>query len=163
MLQNWSPIIVPQTSNCVYSCSVAIKHCSLIHHLGGLHYKMRSICITMSYITDVNQGQQILMCDREFRELSQAASLNCQAGSSIDVTYVNYGRTRPYGQLCNYHIGVDRSTCGPQAVVTQRAKDACQGKSSCRLTYTGLTLWDTCPNTYKYFEVRYKCKKHGKA
>ena len=105
---------------------------------------------------------QIQMCEHDFRNQGQAATLNCQAGTFIDLIYVNYGRTRPYGEICNYGHGIDLSTCGPQDVVTQRARDACQGRSSCQLTYSGLSLWDTCPNTYKYLEVRYTCTTQGK-
>ena len=103
------------------------------------------------------------MCEREFRSLGQPAALNCQAVHVIDVTYVNYGRTQPYAKVCNHAIGDDIATCGPQDVVTQRVRDACQGRNSCQLTYTALNLWDTCYYTYKYFEVRYMCVKPGEA
>ena len=103
------------------------------------------------------------MCEREFRKQGQTVTLNCQAGISINVTYVNYGRTRPYGEVCNYDNGNDITTCGPQDVVTQRVRDACQGRQSCQLTYTGLSLWDTCLNTYKYFEVKYTCTVQGES
>ena len=126
------------------------------------------VYITITHVTDTDHGftfpmHHILMCEREFRSLGRVVTLNCQAGNFINVTYVNYGRTRPYADVCDYHIGVDLTTCGPQAVVTQRVRDACQGRSSCQLTYTGLRLWDTCYYTYKYFEVNYTCMTPGKA
>ena len=124
--------------------------------------------IRLNHLADIDSGltfptHQILMCEREFRSLRQVVTLNCQTDSFIKVTYVNYGRTRPYGEVCNYGLGNDITSCGPQAVITQRVRDACQGRSSCQLTYTGLRLWDTCVNTYKYFEVRYTCMTPGKA
>ena len=121
------------------------------------------MCITKYYGSDIDDGHSILMCERAFRSLGQPVALHCQAGSVIYITYVNYGRTQPYAEVCNYDIGNDITTCGPQDVVTQRVRDACQGVSSCQLTYTGLNLWDTCYYTYKYFEVRYTCTTQGKS
>ena len=118
-----------------------------------------SFYVSISFhITD---GQKIVMCEHEFRELGQAATIECSAGSSIDLTYVNYGRTAPYAEVCNYGYGEDRSTCGPVDGITQRARDSCQGQSTCQLTYNGLGLWDTCYSTYKYFEVKYTCIPAG--
>ena len=104
---------------------------------------------------------KIIICDDEFRLVKEAAVLNCSVGSSINLTYVNYGRTQDYSEVCP-HQGRSRTDCPAIAVVTERAEGFCQGQQTCQLTYDGLELWDTCDGTYKYFEVNYTCVDQGK-
>ena len=102
------------------------------------------------------------MCEDSFKDQSNPAILNCPAGSFVNLTYVNYGRTQPYSEVCDFDIGESRTDCPSTAAVTERAENLCQGQQTCRLAYTGLGLSDTCDGTYKYFDVRYTCVKPGK-
>ena len=144
-------------------CKYSGKYKSAPYRRSGIQFvaQIKGVHMRQNNSYHITDGQKILMCDREFRELGQAATIECPAGGSIDLTYVNYGRTAPYAEVCNYGYGKDRSTCGPVDVITQRARDTCQGQSSCQLTYNGLWLWDTCYFTYKYFEVKYTCIPAG--
>ena len=114
------------------------------------------------YISGLRAGHnttvaQIIICGEEFA--NQAVVLHCPVGNFINLTYVNWGRTRPYSEVCDYWTGTDRTDCTPKPAITQAASVLCQGQQNCQLTYDGLHLWDTCPNTYKYFEVRYTCMR----
>ena len=130
---------------------------------------MRYIYIYIIYLPGLRAGQkttvnttdntQIIICSDEF--VNQAAVLDCPVGSFVNLTYVNWGRTRPYSEVCDYHDGISRTDCTSDPVVTQRARDICQGQQSCQLAYDGLDLLDTCFGTYKYFDVRYTCMRTG--
>ena len=108
------------------------------------------------YNTSINQ---IIMCEEQFK--ANPVILNCPVGSFVNLTYVNYGRTQPYSEVCHCDCGSSRTDCPPTAAVTEVAERICQGQQTCQLTFTGLSPGDTCPNTYKYFDVRYNCIKPG--
>ena len=104
---------------------------------------------------------QIIICSTEFANRKEAAIIDCPIRSLINLTYVNFGRTQPYSEVCNSSRGKDRTDCTANANVTQRAKELCQGRQRCLLTFDDLHLWDTCYGTYKYFEVNYTCVNQG--
>ena len=118
----------------------------------------------MIYVPGLRAGHnttvgQIIICGEEF--VNQAAVLDCPVGNFINLTYVNWGRTRPYSEVCDYRLGNSRTDCTPNTVITERVNGICQGRQSCQLIYSELHLWDTCVETYKYFDVRYTCMRPG--
>ena len=118
-----------------------------------------SLCLSGlrgGYNTSINQ---IIMCEEQFE--ANPVILNCPVGSFVNLTYVNYGRTQHYSEVCHCDCGSSRTNCPPTAAVTEVAQRICQGQQTCQLTFTGLSPGDTCPDTYKYFDVRYNCIKPG--
>ena len=107
-------------------------------------------------------GSNKIICEKEFTTDQEMAVLDCSGRGVINLTYVNYGRTQPYSEVCCWNYGTDRTDCPLDTTITPTAKALCQGRQRCQLTYKGLDLRDTCPNTYKYFEVTHTCIKQGR-
>ena len=104
----------------------------------------------------------IILCEDKFKDQGQAVVPSCPPLSFVNLTYINYERTQHYLEVCYSRRGIADKERGPVTSVTEWAEALCQGQRTCRLTYTGLDLWDTCHNNYKYFEVRYSCIGQGK-
>ena len=118
------------------------------------------------YLAGVRAGyndtdSNIIICEKEFRNDKQKAVLRCPYRSLINLTYVNYGRTQHYAEVCNSTAGESVTTCTPDTGITKISEGLCQGKQTCQLTHDGLSPQDTCPGTYKYFEVKYTCIEQG--
>ena len=77
--------------------------------------------------------------------------------TSIEITYANYGRTST--DICtDTPHPTSRTDCGPNANHLGIVKNKCDGKTSCELEAKNSVFGDTCPGTYKYLEVDFKCK-----
>ena len=89
----------------------------------------------------------IILCEGKFKDQEQAVIPTCPPSNILNLTYINYGRTQPYSEVCLYHDGDPLKDCGPTASVTEIVEALCQGQQTCRLRYTELDLRDTCYNT----------------
>ena len=103
----------------------------------------------------------IIVCEEEFKNKGQAVTITCPLPTFLNLTYMNYGRTKPVWEVCFSRVGLPTKTCVPEASLTEQGKALCQGRQTCELSYSGLGLWDTCHDTYKYFDVRYACIDQG--
>ncbi|XP_065667089.1 uncharacterized protein LOC100200514 isoform X4 [Hydra vulgaris] len=81
--------------------------------------------------------------------------IDCNGQGKIEVIYANYGRT-----LSNVCPGAyDSNTkCTNEKKSLDIVHSSCLDKSSCIIKASNTVFGDPCVGTYKYLEVKYKCK-----
>ena len=99
-------------------------------------------------------SEKIFPCENDI------ATVTCDApGTTIDITYANYGRRST--EVCQ-HATLPSSDTGCQLQLENAlniVRGRCQGKQSCQLSASNAVFGDTCPGTWKYLEVHYICKQ----
>ena len=116
----------------------------------------------MTYICVADRVQMSQTCEGPFA--ANGVGLECPRDRRLKLVSLNYGRTQPYSEICDWPSGDGTQVnCYSGDAVRQIARETCDGHLTCRLTYNGLGLTDTCPGTYKYIEIEYKCLDRGKS
>ncbi|KAK2175402.1 hypothetical protein NP493_734g00010 [Ridgeia piscesae] len=84
------------------------------------------------------------------------AKLSCTNNMSLRIMGVFYGRKD--NSICP-HTAIHSNSCGDTTAPFQRAHKLCTGRSKCKVDVFSKTMGgDTCPNTYKYMELDYRCQ-----
>ena len=84
-------------------------------------------------------------------------TISCPNGKIIDVLNATYGRLNR--QVCPDH-GINSTNCRSSNSL-KRVEDRCNGKSSCELLVNkDLFGDDPCQGTYKYLELKYRCREY---
>ena len=81
----------------------------------------------------------------------------CPSGSSVDVQFANYGRTRGPA-ICPHPSPVltrNRNCVSLNSLTIVRSE--CQGRQRCSLRANNGVFGNPCPATYKYLQVEYNC------
>ena len=67
-----------------------------------------------------NPTVSIILCEGDFKDQGQAVTPTCPPSSFVNLTYINYGRTQPYSEVCFNKTGDRFKECEPMASVTER-------------------------------------------
>jgi hypothetical protein len=81
--------------------------------------------------------------------------ISCSGGKGIVVDFANYGRTSHHICIYNEKIDVINDCYTPSH--TEMISGRCNGQASCIVIATNDFFGDTCPNVYKYLQVKYRC------
>ena len=98
------------------------------------------------------------ICENEIG--SPGATLSCPVGR-INITFANYGRTRPYSEVCHSDAWSEDVNCYTDPRKMTAMYGACQGEQTCQVTKAILPGGDPCSGTYKYVKVKYECVAQG--
>ena len=83
--------------------------------------------------------------------------ISCPGNSRITITYALYGRlTKSY--CSRGHITWFWKTNCRSGRSYSKARGACEGKRSCRVYAKNSVFGDPCKGTFKYLEIKYRCK-----
>lgn len=108
-----------------------------------MKYILFIVCTVPSLVYSLNS----FICDHN------TATLSCNAGYSIQIRSVNYGRTSTL--VCNRNPTIN---CYSSGRTTGYIANACNGKNICRLTAEASIIGeDPCPNVPKYLDLQYDC------
>ena len=100
------------------------------------------------------------ICEQKTNTISCAGT----PGTSLNITYANYGRTSQ--TVCEHPYGLERlhndTNCRARNSVTI-VRGICQDRVACTLK-ADISLFghDPCRGVYKYLEVDFECMKPGK-
>ena len=82
--------------------------------------------------------------------------LSCPGSSRITITHALYGRKTK--SICEKGFAFFWSTSCVAGSSLSKVREACENKSSCRVSAKNSVFGDPCPGTIKYLEIRYRCK-----
>ena len=100
------------------------------------------------------------MCEEKFK--NEGAHIQCPVNFGIDIRFANYGRTRPYSEVCHANNDIENIACFTDASKLNYIYSSCQAKRSCHITRAELNPGDPCWGVEKYFEIKYYCLSSGK-
>ena len=82
----------------------------------------------------------------------------CPPRQYIRVYSAKFGRTSTAACSEGRDDGTNETSChGPSDAVT-KMRDTCNGRLSCFAGAYSDAFGDTCPGTYKYLDVHYRCQ-----
>ena len=84
-------------------------------------------------------------------------TLSCPAGQGIVVDFANYGRTS--NPVCVQDQERDKPNNCYTPSHTNFIATFCNGQSSCVVPATNSFFGDTCPNVFKYLQIKYHCRR----
>jgi hypothetical protein len=83
-------------------------------------------------------------------------TLSCPAGQGIIIDFANYGRTTH--PVCVQVPERDKPNNCNTPSHTNFIATFCNGQSSCVVPATNSFFGDTCPNVFKYLQIKYHCE-----
>lgn len=110
----------------------------------------RQKCCFDQMQTNEREVQSVIVCEHKVLELT------CPAGKIIKVISANYGRTKPYSEVCSYRGKVNENC--KAAGSFEKVFHVCEDKARCAMLAGNEVFGDPCLDTFKYLEVEYRCE-----
>ena len=95
----------------------------------------------------------VIICENKI------GTISCPNGKIIDVQNATYGRLNR--QVCPDDDDRIKSTNCRSSNSLKRVENRCNDKTSCELLVNNVLFGgDPCQGTYKYLEVKYRCREY---
>jgi len=101
-----------------------------------------------------------ITCDGQLGSGSGGVTLTCPNSYTLEIVYVNYGRTSASRCSWNEGPGADEVLdCRSEPSVKEFILGACENKTTCGpIHLSDINPEDPCPGTTKYLEIQYMCQ-----
>nr|CAH0110399.1 unnamed protein product [Daphnia galeata] len=115
-----------------------------------------SLCLLQQQVSSEIAPQSERGIEESFTCEWDSKTLSCPAGQGIIIDFANYGRTTH--PVCVQVPERDKPNNCNTPSHTNFIATFCNGQSSCVVPATNSFFGDTCPNVFKYLQIKYHCE-----